>query len=45
MSFLEQKNYAPKPKNTFLSFKEQKEFQTKLNAEPMTWQQVYDSYK
>ncbi|POS03109.1 copper chaperone NosL [Flavobacterium croceum DSM 17960] len=29
----------------FSSDKEQKEFQTKLNAEPMTWQQVYDSYK
>lgn len=26
MLFLEQKNYAPKTKNTFLSFKEQKEF-------------------
>ena len=29
----------------FSSDKEQKEFQTKLNADPMTWQQVYDSYK
>jgi copper chaperone NosL len=29
----------------FSSDKEQKEVQTKLNAEPMTWQQVYDSYK
>ncbi|MFN8348227.1 MAG: ribonuclease D [Spirosomataceae bacterium] len=26
MAFLEKKNYAPKPKSTFLSFKEQKEF-------------------
>jgi ribonuclease D len=26
MVFLERKNYAPKPKSTFLSFKEQKEF-------------------
>lgn len=29
----------------FTSDKEQKDFQTKLNAEPMTWEQVYDSYK
>ena len=29
----------------FSSDKEQKEFQTKLNADPMTWKQIYDSYK
>jgi len=29
----------------FSSINEQKKFQSKLNAEPMTWQQVYDSYK
>lgn len=29
----------------FSSEKEQKKFQTKLNAEKMTWEQVYNSYK
>jgi hypothetical protein len=28
----------------FSSEKEQKDFQTKLNAEPMSWEQVYNSY-
>ncbi len=29
---------------TFSTSKEQKEFQAKLNAEAMTWEQVYNSY-
>ena len=29
----------------FFTPKDQEEFQKKLNADPMTWKQIYDSYK